>query len=373
MDNIIKLRLDETQQAHFIKSIMLSGEQKTVTILFGPTQYGKSTFLDKLLHQNEEVRPKTRTGKGHSITRSIHLYRGTLIGPVLDVPGWNDTGLLVDVAAIAKQVALVLAEGNISNVKILLFDSVKESSVQIRPSLEQLVQAFGKQVKDSIVVLASKFDRADEDEIEDRIATMEKTMTGCKIGNKLVPWKSKNLSESEWFEQLGELCSALDETKPTTLDDIQDIHSRVLERAKKLHMNQKPEMIEHEFTTTEPHIVERIEKEEYEKTEWREVKVADSNMLIDKNVGAGIATYVLSLGIGFAIDAALHGGRPVYEMRPRKVMKQREVTRYETVNQTVTKKIRVPQLKPVSDFIEKARFEIFRETRDELSEFSFVE
>lgn len=333
---------------------MLSKE-KTATILFGPTQYGKSTFLDRVLHENETFRPKTGTGKGDSITRASHLYETTLIGPVLDVPGWNDTELLVDSALIAKQAALILAEGDVSSVRFLLFDSLSESSVQIRPTLEQLVQAFGGNAKDSVVVVACKLDRADEDELQDRLITMEETMEQCNIGNKLVLWKSKNLSAREWNDQLDELRLALHSKMPTTLIDIQDLKSRVLERAEKLYREQQPEMLEHKDKTTEPRVVDFVETEDYEDTDWEQVKVANSNMLIDKHVGAGIATYVLSLGIGFAIDLALHGGKPVYEWRPKKIVRQRKQNRQKIV-----------YYKPVSEFNEQARIEILRETRVEL-------
>lgn len=82
------------------RAAMLSDSEKTANILFGPTQYGKSSFLDKILktgtEKQEIVRPQIGTGRGESTTRSSHLYRDSLIGPTIDVPGIHDTGLLVD-------------------------------------------------------------------------------------------------------------------------------------------------------------------------------------------------------------------------------------------------------------------------------------
>ena len=345
---------------------MLSKNADIANILFGPTQYGKSTFLNAILDKDEDIRPKTGTGNGQSVTRVSRLYRNTLIGPTIDVPGTNDTGLLLDAEQISQQVTLILAEERISEVRFLIFDSMSDSSTQIRPTLEHLIQAFGHRSRRSIVIIGSKFDRVDEENLEGRLAAMEDAMADCGIMTKLVFWKSKNVTPEEWSDQVKDLLCTLRIAHPTTLTELQALEARVFERAKALYDEQAPEMREQEIQFKENHAVKRMVTETYEVTEMERVKIADSNMIIAKNVAAGLATYILSFGVGFAIDAALNGGNPVYEYRPKVVTKTREVPHWDNVERTVTKRIWVPEMKPLSSFMDSAYQEILRETRETL-------
>lgn len=58
--------------------------------------------------------------------------------------------------------------------------------------------------------------------------------------------------------------------------------------------------------------MEHSDTEEYEEEVWENKQVAKTNMLIEKNVGAALSlySYILTLGIGFAIDAGVNGHTP---------------------------------------------------------------
>lgn len=154
--------------------LTIPSSSTTANILFGPTQHGKSTFLDFILSKKVSNRPAVGKGNGESVTRSCSLFRDTSIGMTIDLPGINDTGLLVDPEMIEKEVALLLAEENIDGARFLVFDSLADSLTQILPSLEKLIEAFGDPVKSSIIVIASKLDRADKDEVASRLEVMAK-------------------------------------------------------------------------------------------------------------------------------------------------------------------------------------------------------
>jgi putative ribosome biogenesis GTPase RsgA len=78
---------------------MLVSDNRIATVLFGPSQYGKSSLVDNLLLRPDESKRPTIgvDGEGTSVTRTCDSYK-TAIGLVQDNAGYNDTGLLVDAA-----------------------------------------------------------------------------------------------------------------------------------------------------------------------------------------------------------------------------------------------------------------------------------
>ena len=346
---------------------------------------GKSSTILKLLSSTSNVnQPSVSQGNGKSCTKSAEIY-DTEVGIMMDLPGYDDTDLEYSPKEIAELASVKLAEIGVQGIRFLLFDSLADSTIQLRNSVLQLVAAYGDRIKKSIIVIASKKDRADDDELNGRIEELKITMEDLGIGEELVLWQNKKIKDIDFQSQVMLLKQAISKVDLVTTDQLEDLNSRVEMRAQKLHDKQIPEIQTKIVSIEETYVVERKEMEPY-KIEYVVMKDYDEEYEEEQeyivktgewhSVSKGIAA-LFSLGItaGFGV------GEGYEKKKIRKVQKSREVTRpkkvthvgkkevtyYDTKKRFIDKDTTVKVFTPIESFLLKAREEIIFEVRRELA------
>lgn len=219
----------------------LKGESLAL-VAFGPSQAGKSSFV-KCLREYYDVtegeEPVLGTGNGCSSTCQATIFSvGNDFGFLADMGGWDDSQLRFTGKEMAERASRQLVFQDIHQVRFLVFDSMSSDTSQLRKSVAELVEGFGVAVKESIIVIASKMDRAEPDQIDARHAFMVQTMTDLKIGNRLVRWQSKHFSKSILTEHVDDLLRHVQNTPTVAPDTMQHIRSRIETRAHHLFERQ---------------------------------------------------------------------------------------------------------------------------------------
>ena len=133
-------------------------ENKKIFLLFGPTQAGKSTLVNKLCGDV----CRTGVGDGESTTKSITIYNTvSQVFPnskIIDVMGIHDSQLEISDEEIKERIKLKLLDENLPYINgIIVFESVANDSIGLRETLAKLGQIFGNFEK-SCLVLFSKVD-----------------------------------------------------------------------------------------------------------------------------------------------------------------------------------------------------------------------
>lgn len=161
------------------------------TILLGPTQSGKSSFIASLLPLEEPNRPAVgRPAAGRSVTAECKVYSSTYIGPVLDSPGYNDTDRRVSAEEFTYQAASILE--HCRGVRFLLVESLLNDAISLRRTQELLHASFSNSTGSNVVVLATKKDRLDEDELEERIESIMEVLVTIGLPDcTIVPWRMR--------------------------------------------------------------------------------------------------------------------------------------------------------------------------------------
>jgi len=332
-------------------------------VAFGPSQVGKSSFV-KCLREYYDVtegeQPVLGTGNGCSSTCQATIFSvGHEFGFLADMGGWNDTQLRFTGREMSERASAQLVLQDIRQVRFLVFDSMSGDTLQLRKSVEELVKGFGDAVKDSIIVVASKMDRADPDLIDSRTDFLLETMEELAIGSRLVFWQSKHPSEGQPETQLNDLLTHVESTPLVATDTMQHIRKRIEDKAHHLCAHQEIVKRETEVEVEEEVLRERripvVVEEEYLVKE--EVTISRMEHEMKEAPIPTIAGYVLSVGIYALVSATT---KVTIE---RTVKKKRTVTRweihYERDIQPVMKRVIVEEPpRPFQDFLGQARREV---------------
>ena len=357
---------------------------RSALIVYGRSQMGKSSTILKLMSSQGNVnQPSVSKGKGKSCTKTAEIY-STEVGVMMDLPGYDDTDLEYLPDDIAELASVKLAEVGVQGIRFLLFDSLADSTIQLRTSVAQLVAAYGSRIKNSIIVIASKKDRADDDELDGRIEELKTTMSDLGIGKELVTWQNKKIDDNAFRAQVMLLKQAISRVDVVTTDQLEDLNDRVDKRAIELHEKQVPELQKKIISVEESYVEEWEEEEPYteqhvELENYTEI-YSDEEHYYEKTgewnpVGKAFAA-IGSLGI----TAAFNVGEGTYKRKTRQVEKTREATRpkivtrerkkwvthSETKKRVVDKEITVEVFAPIESFLLQAREEITAEVRKEL-------
>jgi len=244
-----------------------------------------------------------------------------------------------------------------------VFESLSGDSTQLRATISELIRQLGDRVMGSIIVLATKRDRACDEELPLRLREIRTIMDDLGIGSNLVIWQSKNTDDDAFNEQLQLLNAAIEATEPVATDGLQQLTVRIQERAQQLCDAQVPE----KWTKTE-HVVQQYTeavtyREEYEDVEQR--LVTRSHLTKDwEDGGAGyvIPVSIVTAGL-FPLAQSLRT-----DARLEKVTKtkHRDAVRHEPRIRVVPVEVKMERRKEVKDFVRQARQEIIEEIRVEV-------
>ena len=230
-----------------------------VALVFGPSQYGKSTFINTLLEyspiKGQEL-AGVGSGNGESITLKVKSYDIGIISAMfqnlrvgydtfqlIDVPGILDSGLRITKEEIFAKIKRILLKKGIQQIDaILVFESMKDDARKIGISMEALIKVFGEKVKESILVLTTKWDRVEEEEHERLINYLEKLINPHRI--KYIKWQNNIkvrgrplLTEEEVMNQISMLGTYIQKCKPYCVKEMESLLVKRQQLAEKLREN----------------------------------------------------------------------------------------------------------------------------------------
>ena len=118
-------------------------DAETISILFGPSQVGKSTLVNALLDCDYA---KVGDGSGQSVTETPYYVEDTAIGSVLDGPGYNDSLGRFSSEEASRRYRAALVSHPFHSVQVLLLESAASPTAQLSTSLQKLQGTFGRAV-----------------------------------------------------------------------------------------------------------------------------------------------------------------------------------------------------------------------------------
>ena len=306
--------------------------------------------------------PMLGSGDGRSSTTKATIFAiGSELGLLADMGGWNDSDRRFTGEEMAEKVSTQLALHDVQHVRFLVFDSMSGDTSQLRNSIVELVKGFGEATKNSIIVIASKMDRADPDEIEGRLKYMTETMQELGIDSRLLAWQNKALSDDQLECQVSDLWNHVESTPACTTASMQGIRTRIEVRARKLYNDQPKTMRSVEVKVNET-FLKKVKEPRTEKY-WDKTFVITSRLdhEMEEAPVPAVVGYALTLGIG-----ALASHLSTYKKEVL-VEKTRTIDDWKTYEDTrVVKKwvdVEDPP-KPLEDFWLQAREQIGAEIHE---------
>ena len=243
--------------------------QASMTVVLGPSQQGKTTFVNDLMLDGGWL--AVGDGSGESCTEHT-VVRQTLIGPVVDGPGDQDSRLTISNEEAGRRYAREVFAGGARQVKFLVFEGLDAPARQLRASLASLQTIFGPNALQAAVVVASRADLVPDSQRKgQKLQTIRSIMKQCGLdASRLVCWQHfASLSSAARKAQLKELQAALGKTLPTTPDELQTLLDRQRERAQQLCQRTAPRQasttIHENYVHTDYVKVKDKVEEEYQK------------------------------------------------------------------------------------------------------------
>jgi hypothetical protein len=84
---------------------------------------------------------------------------------LIGVPGILDSGLRITKEEIFTEIKTVLSRNGIQKIDFfLVFESMKDDSRKINICMQSIIEVFGDNIRQSVLVLTTKWGRVDEDE-----------------------------------------------------------------------------------------------------------------------------------------------------------------------------------------------------------------
>ncbi|CAB9521429.1 expressed unknown protein [Seminavis robusta] len=358
-------------------------DPKTVAqILWGPSQVGKSSFVNLLLDQRGDqhmARALVGTGNGQSVTTDACLYQVSRFN-LADMGGYGDTLLRFTPDEMAARASVKLAGESISAVQVLLFESVCNDTMNVLISLAKLVEGFGEKVVNSVLVVATKTDAVSERRLNQRLEVIKEALQKAGIPqDRLVLWRNEDFEDDDTVErQIQELEDALSYVSPVRFDHLQNLNTRITERAQELCDNQETLYKDVETNLLESYVgqeactiqVPVIEQQEYTESVPRVVEGGIGHIVDDISEAHGrgfaITASVLTLGLINLYGVRRNPDKIVHYdvvktkdvISLREEVRLRNVTKYHQV--TRSKKVELEPF-PVEHFSLEARRQIILE------------
>jgi len=220
-------------------------EDITSTMLFvwGPSQSGKSTFINVLKGSDTAA---TGLDDGESVTVNMNAFEvenpNLLEGKkvvLIDAQGLGDSKLQATDDEISDRItcfALEKIQGNHLR-SILVFESLANDTMKLRDTLRKLENAFGPRAKQSVLVLITKSDLITRDRFERRLPTVEEECNRHQL--KYMLWNNKvndlaRISGARLDQQIQQLNAKLQQIQPFELGNLRNIRVEVEESAQEL-------------------------------------------------------------------------------------------------------------------------------------------
>jgi GTP-binding protein EngB required for normal cell division len=235
----------------------LGEKRHIICVVFGPSQYGKSTFINNILkYAGSMEEAKVGTGRGESVTIDVHTYNVQIIPEMfpsarigydtfqlIDVPGILDSGLRITKEEIFTEIKAVLLRNGIQKINcFLVFESMKDDSRKINISMQSIIEVFGDNIRQSVLVLTTKWDRVDEDEREGLIDYLDSLI--LPLGIRHMEWqnniKVRNrylLTDEEVKQNLSKLGANISKCTPYYVTEMENILRRRNELAERIREN----------------------------------------------------------------------------------------------------------------------------------------
>lgn len=260
-------------------------------IAFGRSQMGKSSLIRNVLKKQGRFsnRPAIGSGVGDSCTAKVSHY-DTLLGAMLDVPGLDDSHLRFRAEDISMEVAAKLTKYEIKNLKVLICESLVESSCQLKFVMNELVAGFGESIIQSTVVVATKKDCVvDKAALTMRMKRLHSDMTKVGIPGEAVSWQNVGLDTAGMSAQVQALRQRLSQAPAVATKHLIDLRQAIEEKTDELWRNQTPvkeiktvidqKVVNKDYFDTEsyPHVyTESVPyQEQYEDVEFRQESYTD--------------------------------------------------------------------------------------------------
>ncbi|CAJ1358278.1 unnamed protein product [Effrenium voratum] len=221
-------------------------------------------FCRKVRQSLADPCPAVGDGRGDSVTEWPELFFCRL-GLVLDCPGYDDNQLRFTAREAAQRVAMGVAGAGVTQLKFLVFDSVANDLMRLRPTLAELQASFGSCIMDSVVVVASKMNEKPGETGEKKLRGMKQVMAEQGL-SELVPWYGPALNESS----LSQLQAALGRVPSVSIAELDGLWARQQRRAAELHGAQVPHVEHVSFEVEQNRTEERQVHEPYNHT-WPEI------------------------------------------------------------------------------------------------------
>lgn len=304
-------------------------------MMYGPTQGGKSTFVQCITNGGETV--AVGEGDGESVTADMTCYPATKLDrPVVDNLGNDDSMFRFTNEMIGVKMAQCFVGMRVEQAKFLFFESLANDSIRLRHTILEFTKSFGRESLMSAIVVASKADKCSVEKKGKRIAALKKIAQENSIP-AVVEWQSQNIDEDGMQHQLETLRLELGSVPAAQTESLRTLSMRVEARIDEL-FEEAPKtqqvMVDEEYL--EPY----AGKEEYEKEyiEWVSKEESYTEMVPydTTETRSELQPYIKegsTLGKVFTLGIGFHD-----KVRYERVESSHTVTKYrpETKYKTVT-------------------------------------
>ena len=182
-------------------------------IIIGPSQTGKSSFVNMIAgNKIAEV----GSGNGISVTSGFQQYH-IEFSPLLltsliliDVQGFDDSKVTTSNEEIKEMMQMAMLNNEEKIKGIIITESIAGDSMRLYSTLKALYEISGSQVKESIIVLATKSDMLEF--YDSKYKEIEKI---CRENNlQYLKWSSNIDSKSDLSSQSTKLLEAMKNISP---------------------------------------------------------------------------------------------------------------------------------------------------------------
>eukprot|EP01062_Namystynia_karyoxenos_P060263 TRINITY_DN517_c0_g1_i1.p1 TRINITY_DN517_c0_g1~~TRINITY_DN517_c0_g1_i1.p1 ORF type:complete len:404 (+),score=87.90 TRINITY_DN517_c0_g1_i1:83-1213(+) len=217
-----------------------------VIFALGCSQVGKSSTIGNLIVSGEH-KPPTGDGDGESCTSTVSVY-DTVIGTVVDSPGWADTCF----AGSDEDWSRVIAHGAISQgchrrLKVILFEALANTHRTVRNNVERLRQVLGSEVIAGAVIVCTMADLCHGERREKVLRAIRRAAEESGI-QEIVLWQNEDIDDQGRREQVRRLQQALGRVQGVQPEKVRMYQQQVEDRARQRDTQVVPRAVKELYT-----------------------------------------------------------------------------------------------------------------------------
>jgi len=351
----------------------------------GPSQHGKSTFVEKAVLDGVVV--PIGDGSGKSCTGKPSLYKGTRLGSLMDTPGYNDTEMRFPNQAAGEMVATQLIQIGSPNVKFIIVNSLVDMAVSLPATLKEFNLIFPGAMG-SALVLGTQVDKVSpQSDVPLKYHELEKKCKSMGVGT-CMQWKSfadankSPLPAADLDDQFSTVQKKLRLLPPYQIKKVEALEQRIqteMEQMKKDHGSISEEKIE---DVEEQHVEDYEVEEEVPipetVTELKTVKeMVPVPVTVMEEIDEPYTAWTIPV-VGIAIDGNRKKKVPITKIEYKEMTKEvpvtnagtkwvkKSVTKQKVVNRTVPKTVTVEVEVPLENFRDAAKAKILAENEEKI-------